>query len=380
MSGDCSVIPRRILVFRIGQLGDTIAALPAFWALKAAFPSASLSLLTNCAAGGSRTVSAIEVIPPTGLFDEVIDYRAEQRGISAVVSRLLLAAKLRKGKFDRAYYLMPRNRTLSQISRDQTFFRLAGINEVLGIKYLKQNLLAFPIPLPTPEVMPESDFLVDLLRSEGVEPESNEKALLDLSNEERRYAAEWLSGKGLTTENHTIIAVGPGSNWRSKVWAEARFELVVSRLIDEFNVWPIVVGGRQDREVGSRLIDKWKRGLNAAGEVTVRQSASLLEHCHIFLGNDTGTMHLAAAVGTPCVAVFAAVDWIGKWTPFGSHNNRLFRSHVDCEGCHLRDCPYGNKCLELISVDDVHAACAELLRSGHRTGNPKPVHHLRVHA
>ncbi|MGE3465976.1 MAG: glycosyltransferase family 9 protein, partial [Pyrinomonadaceae bacterium] len=104
----------------------------------------------------------------------------------------------------------------------------------------------------------------------------------------------------------------------------------------------------------------WGVGANAAGRTTVRQSAALLEHCRLYLGNDTGTMHLAASVGTPCVAIFAAIDWPGRWLPFGNRNV-CFRRRVECEGCHTADCFNARKCLDLISAAEVYEACSGIL-------------------
>jgi ADP-heptose:LPS heptosyltransferase len=71
-------------------------------------------------------------------------------------------------------------------------------------------------------------------------------------------------------------------------------------------------------------------------------------------------MHLAASVGTPCVAIFAAVDWPGRWEPFGS-GHQTFRRQVECEGCFTSNCFNNNQCLELINADEVYGACLQIL-------------------
>jgi ADP-heptose:LPS heptosyltransferase len=80
----------------------------------------------------------------------------------------------------------------------------------------------------------------------------------------------------------------------------------------------------------------------------------------LYLGNDTGTMHLAASVGTPCVAIFSALDLIGRWHPFGTENE-VFRRSVECEGCFSPTCFNKNKCLDLISAGEVYEACVRIL-------------------
>ena len=103
-----------------------------------------------------------------------------------------------------------------------------------------------------------------------------------------------------------------------------------------------------------------KQSHNAAGELTVRQSAAVLDHCKMYLGNDTGTMHLAAAQSVPCVALFSARDWPGRWYPNGTANV-ILRQVVDCEGCMLETCDKGNLCLDLITEQAAVLAAAQVL-------------------
>jgi heptosyltransferase III len=87
-----------------------------------------------------------------------------------------------------------------------------------------------------------------------------------------------------------------------------------------------------------------------------------MKHCELFIGNDTGTMHMAAAVGLPCVAIFSSRERPGLWYPPGE-GHRVFRSAIDCEGCGLVECiELGNECLKRISVEEVLSACREMLR------------------
>ena len=140
-----------------------------------------------------------------------------------------------------------------------------------------------------------------------------------------------------------------------------RYVEVVQRLIAEFDIWPVVFGGEEDRQIGNDLLATWRRGHNAAGALGLRPAAAALKRCVLYAGNDSGTMHLAAAVGTPCVAVFSAREWPGMWYPYGDRN-RILRSQIDCEGCGLFECSERhNECLKRISVDEVLAACQAIL-------------------
>jgi len=136
------------------------------------------------------------------------------------------------------------------------------------------------------------------------------------------------------------------------------------RLIDELSLYPIVFGGEEDAELGNRLIEHWGTGTNAAGGLDVRLTASALGFCSFYVGNDTGAMHLAAAVGTPCVAIMSAQDWPGRWDPYG-RGHIVLRKTVACEGCLLSVCEReGLRCLNEIEVGEVIHACKEVLTSG----------------
>lgn len=91
------------------------------------------------------------------------------------------------------------------------------------------------------------------------------------------------------------------------------------------------------------------------------ESAAVLKRSRGYLGNDTGTMHLAAMVGVPCVALFSARDYPGQWEPYG-HGHAVLRHETDCAGCMLEVChERGNECLRLISEEEVFEASRYLL-------------------
>jgi ADP-heptose:LPS heptosyltransferase len=354
---------KNILVFRIGHLGDTVVSLPAFWRVRNAFPSARITLLSNVDPQNPHYVSARDVLPETMLFDEWIAYPATPGKAGSLLDFKDLYVRLRGGSFDAAVYLMTRNRTRFQINRDVIFFRLAGISKIFGANYLRKNHLALNCPRPSPVVGKESHFLWDCLSFDGF-PNENDAPSSDmlLTDAEKTSADKWLWDNKLDSNLNNVVAVAPGSKWESKIWPEERYAEVVERLMADHDVFPIIFGGAEDRETGQRLLRRFGKGANAAGVLNVREAASVLHGCRLYLGNDTGTMHLAAAVGTPCVAIFAAIDWAGRWAPFGE-SNVIFRQNVECEGCHSPLCFNNNKCLRLVGVREVYEACSQTLRS-----------------
>ena len=348
---------RRILVFRIGHLGDTIVALPAFWTLRKTFPNAKLTLLSNEDPENPHYISPRNVLPEKGLFDSYLSY---PNRLANPLSALKLAGQIRLGRFDAVFYLMPRGRSPKQIVRDKKFFRLAGIDRQYCFSFAAANHLPVQVTRPLPNVTSEAQYLIDSLASESVAFEGGPpKNLMALTEGERVAADRWFA-KSVRISSDRFVAIGPKSKWTSKTWDEDRFAKVTNRLIGECGVFPIVFGGKEDRSAGDWLIEQWGIGANAAGELDVRTAAAALSRCSVYLGNDTGTMHLAASVGTPCVALFSAVDWPGRWHPIGT-GHKIFRRRVECEGCGLSVSAHGNKCLRLIEPEEVLEACREVL-------------------
>jgi ADP-heptose:LPS heptosyltransferase len=183
---------------------------------------------------------------------------------------------------------------------------------------------------------------------------------LGLGSEEHAAVDAWLDNLPFDGDR-VWIAVGPGSKMPAKRWPLSRFLQVIGNLILEFDIWPVVFGGEEDRTIGEWLLERWGRGYNAAGALGIRPSLAGMKRCRFFVGNDTGTMHMAAAVGLRCVAIFSSREPPGLWYPQGD-GHRVFRSTIDCEGCGLIEClELGNECLKRISVEQVLTACRELL-------------------
>lgn len=352
---------KNILVNRSGHLGDTLVTLPAFWEIRRRFPKAKLTLLTNIDGKNKNYITPQNILPDEGLFDNYLGYDNSAEGLGKIKVFAELFLKLKTGRFDCLYYLSSRTRTDAQIDRDLKFFRLAGIKNIFGAEYLKKNQLNFTESRPLPVVEPEYDFLLKSIDDGKQAFESEPDFDLKLREAELNFAEEWLKKNcGSDFANKKLVAIAPGSKWSSKLWFEQNYLKTLEKLIEEFDIFPIIFGGREDFETGQRLLSNLRNGANAAGSFSIRESAAALAKCRLYLGNDTGTMHLASAVKTPCVTIFAATDYQGRWYPHGK-DNRIIRKTVECEGCHTPECFNEHLCLKLVSVDEVFEACKKII-------------------
>jgi heptosyltransferase III len=355
--------PARILLFRIGQLGDTIVALPAMWAVRNHFPKAQLTLLSD-RHPRRHFVLAPDLLAGAGLFDEFLSYPVDNSRAGSLVRplcRLRLLWTLRKLAFDLLVYLAPSRRQPAQAERDRRFFAAAGIKRFLGLRGFPR----FPAKeagRPLPAVSSEADLLLARLAADEipVPPPGQGCFELNLGQPEEQQVRTWL--RALPSDGgRPWVGVGPGSKMPAKCWPPERFSQLVAQLIAEHDVWPVVFGGPSDRALGDTLIGDWGCGHNAAGALALRPAAAALKRCRLYLGNDTGTMHLTAAVGVPCAAIFSAREIPGRWYPNGE-GHRVFRSPIDCEGCGLLECLKNrSECLRRIPTHAVLAACVSLL-------------------
>jgi len=355
-----SPLPQRILVYRIGQIGDTVAALPSLWVLREQFPKAQIVILSEIPS--KKTHQPPEtVLPKSGLVDGFEKYP----GGSSLNNLLPAWRKIRqlcRQGFDTLVYLAPSSRTFKQRLRDRLFFRLCGIRHFLGFKGFSENHRP-RLPDGTLRPLPkEADALLGRLRFDYLPVPTADQGSLDLriTDSERAKVSQWWERQGQPADSCNWMALCVSGKTAAQLWPLDRYAEVVRLLIDNHGLLPVIIGGKEDRETGEKLLAGWGRGWCAAGELNVRESAALIAGAQFYLGNDTGVMHLAAAVGRPCVGVFSARNWPGIWEPYGS-GHKILRFDVPCSGCRLTVCDQELQCLRGIDVQRVYAACVALL-------------------
>lgn len=350
---------KKVVIYRFGQLGDTIAAIPAIEAVRKHFPGRKIVVLSETVERDRHLGPAL-VLGKTGLVDTFDTYPSagSLRGIVMAMSKL---RDLSGDGVEALVYLVPSIRPKSKRMRDLFVFRLSGFSKILGARGFPAELAPRCSEGSLTMVMHETDALLARLVMDGIEVPVIGKACIDLhlQPEEEASAARWLRERDLGgNTGNGWFAVCPGSKWASKLWPKECYAELGLRLSQDLGLVPVVVGGKEDRELAGELLIHWGRGFSAAGELGVRESAALMKHSEFYVGNDTGAMHLAAAVGTRCVGIFSAQDWPGRWGPYGE-GHRVLRSHVSCAGCMSAECPNDVLCLKQIRVNEVFNACCD---------------------
>jgi ADP-heptose:LPS heptosyltransferase len=183
---------------------------------------------------------------------------------------------------------------------------------------------------------------------------------LHLSSAERNEADDLLAGAGI---RESFVVVCAGTKVALKDWGEDRWQDFMHHLARSAMPTALVlIGSADEAERGARLAQGWPwKSANLCGQLKPRQSAAVLERARLFVGHDSGPMHLAAAVGTTTIAVFSAREMPGVWFPFGQEHNVFYRN-VPCRDCRLDECvQYQKRCIREIQPADVAGRVFERL-------------------
>lgn len=201
--------------------------------------------------------------------------------------------------------------------------------------------------------------LTDLGSAEPDDPGSWD---LMLSNDEKRRAQEVLSNFDKDTP---FIVCSVGAKVEVKDWGINNWIELIKRLSHKYKSFGLVfVGAESEHALCDQVGKSWEGNqANFCGVLTPRESAAVLEKATIFIGHDSGPMHLAVSVGTSCVAIFSARNKPGVWFPYGN-NHKVIYHKIECYGCGLEVCEhYAKKCITSITVNEVYGYVKNLLES-----------------
>lgn len=346
--------------------GDTLVLIPALRALRRAWPQACTVFISEPGSTGRR-VAAAEVLAGTGLVDRFEYLGIEPAPGRRLLNRLGLVLRLRRHTWDLGLVLVPPvpPLTVALLQRLSRYLRLFGARLVLAPERILAHVRDAGGGLePLPHV---SVTLLDFLQRCGVptegcldvpflppSPGASGAALAEALLAERQ---------GELPAASLRLAIAPGAQMSSKRWPLERYAELLRRLRASLPTAPrlVTLGGEADREACAQLCREDPRAVCVIGQ-PIPAVIEIMRRCDAYIGNDTGLMHLAAALGKPCVAVFGSRDAPGAWYPHGA-GHHVFRTRIACEGCLASLCPRGdNACLLDIGVDAVHAACLELCR------------------
>ena len=351
---------RRVLVTKLRHHGDVLLASPVFAALARAAPHVEIDALVY------RETAPMLANHPAIAKLHAIDRALKREGLAARLraERALLSG-LRARRYDLLIHLTehPRGLSLAHLLRP----RFAVTRERARRSPLWQSAFThfYRLPRHTPRHAVEEN--LDALRRIGVQPRDDDKRLVLVPGADAdARAAALLLEHGVAP--FTFVHAHPGSRWLFKCWTPARTAAFFDRVASDG--FPIVVTGAPDaREralfeatMAAAGPDTRERVVDLTGRLALAEVAAITARARVFFGVDSAPMHMAAAMGTPALALFGP-SGEHEWGPWQVAHRVVASRRFACRPCGIDGCGGGkvSECLTTLAVDDVYAAYLSLL-------------------
>ena len=342
--------PNSILIIKPCCLGDVLMATPVIAALRRAFPRARIDFAVG---GWSRAM--VENNPH---LDGLVDCGSVGSGSRYSWHEYFdLVRRIRAGKYE-VCFVLDRSPLISLLPY------LGGIPQRVGLDSRGRGF-SLTVGVSVVGLKHEAELYLDTVRAVGIE--ANEPRLEFYPTEEnRRHVAEMLRAAPQVplVVIHPAGGSNPGMTLSAKRWPPQRFAALADRLIEERGAQVVLVGGPEDGPVAAAIKDGMRqKPWDLTGRLTFGQLGALLERCDLFIGHDTGAMHLAVAVGAPVAAIFGPSD-PRMYGPYGENSVALWHD-VGCNPCLLHgrwDAACRRfRCIEAITVEKVWQAAIAFL-------------------
>lgn len=332
---------RTVLIIKLRYIGDVLLATPTVRAIKAARPDVLVTMMVN---RGTE-----DVLSGNPDLDEII---VLDKGSLTAQSRLI--AGLRHRQFDTVIDLTDGDRSafLSWISGAPVRI---GFNE----EHRWRGKWYTHVVQSVPGAQHRIDRDLEALKPLGIQAGSKDPRLW-LTPEEENSADQLLDQLGFQ-RSQSMVILQPGARYWFKAWPPERFAELADRLTYQYGCQVLIGGSDQDIAIAQQIRQMAKSSpIIMAGRTTIKQFAAIAKKSALFVGGDGGAMHIAAAVGTPVVALFGPSN-PAEWGPRGGPVEVLYKG-LDCRICFHPTCERGEQnCMRLITIDEVMLTAAGLM-------------------
>lgn len=337
----------KVLIIKPSSLGDVIHALPVASALKATLPAASIDWVVGRGYEG--------VLEGNPAINRIIVFDRKLLKGPGWLGRLKgFLKELRRERYDVVLDLqgLLRSGLMCGASRARMSVGFANAREGATLFYTER------VPAPDADMHAVDRYML-ALEHLGVRASGPPEFTVSLSDEDRAEADALLLDIGIA-KGEAFAAFAPSARWETKRWGAGRFVEAANRLYSDHGLKPVFVGtGDEAALMDGVSADLLYRGGMAFGRTPLKVLAALLSRAAVLVTNDSGPMHMAAAVGTPVVAVFGPTE-PARTGPYGN-KHRVITAEADCRPCFKRSCE-GVKCLADVTVEQVCEAAAGVVR------------------
>ena len=335
----------RILILRADGIGDVLNSTPAISALRSAYHAARISVVVR--------PPGAEMLHLNPHIDEVQVYDGDGTH-KGLMGKLRFVRQLRKRDYDLAAVLYNSSQSNLMAYLSGARYRVGRKSERKGFSFTLTSAVTFRDPKGTKH---EIDRNMDVVRLTGAK-DGTRALVLCLSDEEKAWACDYLRRSGARS-SQPLVGIHPGGTSFDKLWPAENFARVSDRLMQEFGAQIILFSGPDEDALAQDIEAAMAHPPIPAAGLQLRQFAALTEKCSLFLCNDSGPMHIAAALKVPTVAIFGSTDHV-RWRPY-SENAMIVRRDMDCWPCGAHKCKREFECTKLLPVSDVWSAVYSML-------------------
>ncbi|MBA3011449.1 MAG: lipopolysaccharide heptosyltransferase II [Proteobacteria bacterium] len=338
-------IDARILIRAANWVGDAIMTTPVIRGVRKNYPNACITVLAK--------PWVVPVYANNPYVDDIMVYENLGRHRMGI-GTLRLAGDIRHRRFDLAI--------LMQNAFEAALLAfLARIPERLGYDTDGRSLLLNRCVRLDPALkkMHLIDYYMGILKGAGLEGDGRQLDLV-IGNADMAFAKKVLAENGLGSSG-PVIGINPGATGgTAKRWFPDRYAALCRRLSREYQTKVMIFGGPGDGALGKEIMGMAKDCcINIAGRTSLLQAFALISNCDLFVTNDSGLMHAAAALNVNQVAVIGSTDYVA--TAPSNKNSIMVREPVPCAPCLKDECPIDHRCMTRVSVDRVMDVCRSVL-------------------
>ncbi|NGX27898.1 MAG: ADP-heptose--LPS heptosyltransferase 2 [Candidatus Anoxychlamydiales bacterium] len=338
--------PKNIIVRMPNWVGDLVMATPVLYDLKQKFPEASITAMAK--------EPLCSLLKKDKNINELFCFKKQKNIFLRRRENKNIIENLREGLYDLGVLL-------TNSFSSAWLFSQGKVKNTIGYKKdFRALLLDTSMPFSR-----EKEHLVikykQLLKPLGIE-NTKSRPKLYLDDKEIKQTKELLYQRGFSDGN-TLIGINPLAQYGSaKCWPLDRFKEVAIRLTQDENNRVVFLGDNSSKDIIKKLFsDMPKNIINLSGRTTLRELSCIIHECDLFLTNDSGPMHIAAAFDIPELALFGSTTQ--NLTGPYSEKAHIINKNVKCSPCFKRTCPIDFKCMQEIQVDEVMDQLLKILKN-----------------
>lgn len=338
---------KKIIIIKIWALGDSVVSLPLIKTIKEHNPNAQIDVL-------ARNRNA-DVFKHTNFINNIFLFEPK---------KFLQILKLIR-KYDLIIDTEPYLRLSALLSLFLGKRRIGFANQIRSLIYTDST------PFRKDQHMVEN--YLDMARILGINVKLNNLIKLETTNEEKKSVDDFLKSFIIKKSDFLVgFCAGSAESAKTRIWPNERFAKVADELIKKYHAKIVFIGSKGEKAQIENILNqmKYKKlAVNSAGSISLRSTFYLIECCKLFISNDTGPMHIAAAQGVTTIGLFGPNTPI-LWAPFGEKNKSIYKN-VECSPCIQNDKGITPDCLRktdrylcmnLITTNDVLNAVKECLK------------------